>query len=192
MSAQRQLNVQYSPRGPRAELLKLCSLAALVSATLGCSELERYDTKPGEAYCGNIVGAEFIRTPERQGGFSQELRARITLDMNQERGPQLVLTTSDLSGPCAPLPSFDDAALVLVPELTSDPLSQLSFGDGRDHNFMGWLESSCRGPVLAVVSLMNDSELELRLLRPPVETEVGPRPAFALFRTKLSTGSCGF
>ncbi|MBX3182948.1 MAG: hypothetical protein KIT72_17850 [Polyangiaceae bacterium] len=170
----------------------LCSLGALASLALGCSELERYDTKAGEAYCGNIVGAEFIRTPERQGGFSQELRARITLDVNQQHGPQLVLTTSDVSGPCAPRPTFDDAPLVTVPELSSDPFSQLTFGDGRDYNFVGWVESTCRGPVMAVVSLMNDSELELRLLKPPVETEAGPRPAFALFRTKLSTGSCGF
>lgn len=169
--------------------LQLLWVGALI---VGCKDLARYDTGPGEAYCGNIVGAEFIRTPERVGGFSQELRIRVTLDSEHLDSAPGTLSSNDTSGPCAPEPTFDAAALVPVQELSSDPLSQLSFGDGRDFSFLAWVESSCRGPMLAVVSLMNDNELELRLLKPPTQTNDGPRPAFALFRTQLSSGACGF
>lgn len=171
-------------------LVVLCGLAGVLSAS--CKDLTRYDTHAGEAYCGNIVGAEFIRTPERAGGFSQELRVRVTLDTGKLESQPGTISSNDLSGPCAPEATFVDAALIPIQELSSDPLSQLSFGDGRDFNFLAWVESTCRGPMLAVVSLMNDEVLELRLLKSPSPTESGPRPGFALFRTRLSSGSCGF
>lgn len=171
-------------------LALLCGLAGILAA--GCKDLSRYDTHTGEAYCGNIVGAEFIRTPERAGGFSQELRLRVTLDTSKLESQPGTLSSNDLTGPCAPEATFNDSALIPIQELSSDPLSQLSFGDGRDFNFLAWVESTCRGPMLAVVSLMNDEVLELRLLKSPAATADGPRPGFALFRTRLSSGSCGF
>ncbi|MEZ4373074.1 MAG: hypothetical protein AB7K71_35160 [Polyangiaceae bacterium] len=177
---------------PPAGLRLGLQVSLLCALLVGCKDLERYDTGPGEAYCGNIVGAEFIRTPERLGGFSQELRIRVTLDTEHLDTAPGTLSSNDIAGPCAPEPTFDAAPLIPVQELSSDPLSQLSFGDGRDFSFLAWAESSCRGPMLVVVSLMNDRELELRLLKPPTETDAGPRPAFALFRTQLSTGTCGF
>lgn len=168
----------------------LFGLAALLS--FACKDLERYDTQGGEAYCGNIVGAEFIRTPTRLGGFSQELRVRVTFDSSSLNSSPGTLSSNDTSGPCAPEPTFNAAPFIPIQELSSDPLSQLSFGDGRDYNFIAWVESSCRGPVMAVVSLMNDQQLELRLLRAPEQTPEGQRPSFALFRTERSQGSCGF
>jgi hypothetical protein len=49
--------------------------------------------------------------------------------------------------------------------LFSDPLSQLEFGSTRDHNFMAWVDSTCQGSALAVVSLMHTGQVEVRLLR---------------------------
>lgn len=165
-------------------------------ASVGCRDLERFDTKPGEAYCGNIVAAPFVRTSERSGGFRQDLRLRLRLDAdNLDTTPGSIATDDAADGPCAPEATFDEAVLQAVPEISHDELFLMNFGSGRDHNVLAWAQSSCRGPMLVVVSLMRNDDVEVRLMTPPPQQvnsdpEDEQRPAFALFPLKRRKGEC--
>jgi hypothetical protein len=131
------------------------------SGGLACRDLERFDTGDTGAYCGKIIDSDFTRA-----GFAPGLGLRLTLDVDALATAPGTLTTDDASlGPCAPLPQFDHAPLLVTPELFADPLSQLEFGSMRDHNFLAWVDSSCQGSALAVVSLMHTGQVEVRLLR---------------------------
>ena len=99
-----------------------------------------------------------------------------------------VITTDDAArGLCSDdgRPLIDQAPLRAIEELSHDPLSLLEFGDGREHNFFGWVDSTCQGTMVAVVSLMSDDKVEVRLLKPaPLPMPDAPperRPGFALF-----------
>ena len=69
----------------RSAALALGSSALLI----GCKDLERYDTGPGEAYCGNIIGAEFIR--RSAASLSPGERTRVAMALLQARGCNLLV-----------------------------------------------------------------------------------------------------
>jgi len=145
---------------PHAVLYASALLAAGLG--LGCRDLERFDTGDTGAYCGRIIDSEFTRA-----GFAPGLGLRLTLDIDALETAPGTLSTDDTAAPapCAPLPEFDSAPLLVTPALFSDPLSQLEFGGTRDYNFMAWVDSTCQGSALAVVSLMHTGQVEVRLLR---------------------------
>jgi hypothetical protein len=157
--------VNHPRRTPLRRALSSRALAALALASValaGCRDLERFDTSDTGAYCGSIIDSDFTRA-----GFAPGLELRLTLDVDALAVAPGTLTTSDAAppGPCSPLPEFDHAPLHVTPELFADPLSQLDFGSTRDHNFMAWVDSTCQGSALAVVSLMHTGQVEVRLLR---------------------------
>nr|PZN29496.1 MAG: hypothetical protein DIU78_00090 [Pseudomonadota bacterium] len=109
------------------------------------------------------------------------------------------LATDDATdGLCAEAgkPLLEDAPLRAIPELDHDPLSTLEFGEGREYNFFGWVDSTCVGTLLAVVSLMRNGEIEVRLLKPaalpPPNAPPDRRPGFALFHLARRDEGCGF
>ena len=103
-------------------------LAFTVALGLGCRDLERFDTGDSGAYCGNIVDGAFTRR-----GFEPGLGMRLTLDIEALQVAPGALSTNDAeAGPCAPQPLFENAPLVVTPQLFSDPLSLLEFGAIRD------------------------------------------------------------
>jgi hypothetical protein len=133
----------------------------LVVAGLGCRDLERFDTGETGAYCGTIIDGSFTRR-----GFAEGLVLRLTLDIDALATAPGTLTTGDAdTGSCSPLPEFDHAPLIVTPEVFADPLSQIEFGSTREHNFVAWVDSTCQGSALAVVSLMHTGDVEVRLLR---------------------------
>lgn len=160
------------------------ALLAAVTAGLGCRDLERFDTGESGAYCGYIIDSNFTRS-----GFERGLGLRLTLDVDALATAPGTLTTNDTAPPaaCSPLPDFDHAPLLVTPELFADPLSQLEFGAMRDHNFMAWVDSTCQGSALAVVSLMHTGQVEVRLLRRGTSVLGEPSPdqlgVFLLERT---------
>ena len=164
--------------------------ASLIS--LGCSTLDRFDTKDGEAYCGDIVSAAFVRE-----GFPPDLRVRMTLDTDALSTVPGTLTTDDAAtGPCAPKPRLDAAPLRVTEAMLHDPLSTFDFGTERDHNFMAWMDSTCEGPLMTVVSLQRNDDVEVRLMKPPgppaTPGEEPPQAGFALFQLTRRQGDCGF
>ncbi len=172
--------------------LALCSVA--LAATLGCTTLDRFDTKEGEAYCGNIVTSGFVR----EGFDDNDLRLRMTLDTDKLSSVPGTLTTSvSVQEPaCTGQPILHLAPMQITEPMLHDPLSTFDFGTGRDHNFMAWVDSSCAGALLAVVSLLRNDDVEVRLMKPPAApATAGADPAppgFALFPMTRRQDDCGF
>jgi hypothetical protein len=150
----------------------------------GCQTLNKFDTTNGSAYCGAIVDAEFIRTTEADGGIQRSIR--MCLELNTDKlttVPGSITTDDGVDGPCAPTPTFQHAALTVTPAIVSDAISNMTFEDGQVDNIIAWVHSSCRGPMLSVVSLYRNDRVEVRLLKPPGTDPTQPKAAdaFALF-----------
>jgi hypothetical protein len=167
-------------------------VGVLLFGASGCRDLDRFDTTDGSAYCGGIVSAAFVRE-----GFPPDLRVRMTIDIDHlETIPGTLRTDDSSTGPCKPSPRLADAQMRVTEAILHDPLSTFDFGTGRDENFVAWVESRCEGPMLAVVSLMKNDDVELRLMAPPPPPAAGvpePQPAgFALFQLTKRDNDCGF
>ena len=154
----------------------------------GCHDLDRFDTRNGDAYCGSIVSAPFIRDPS----YPPSMRMQLRLDTNTLTTTPGTITTDDTL--CSSGPLFKDAQMRALSEVESDPLSQLSFGEDREQNFLAWVDTTCQGTVLAVVSLMKNNDVEVRILKPEPAPPPGEKPhsGFAVFQLKRHTGACGF
>ena len=171
------------------------SLAAAVlgaSLLLGCRNLDRFETEQGTAYCGPMVNLA-------QNGFVNgppNLKMQLELDMNSLTVQPGLLTTGDRGdgGVCAPFPLFEQSKLRAIPEIMPDQLSLLEFGDGREYNFFAWVDSTCFGTVVAVVSLMKNDDVEVRLLKPKPEPLGGEpeaeQPGFILFHLVRQKKPC--
>jgi hypothetical protein len=91
---------------------------------------------------------------------------------------------------------FESSPVRSIPQLDHDTLSTLSFGEGHDEDFFAWTDSTCQGTMLAVVSLLRNGDVELRLFKPaPLPApDAGPeqRPGFALFYLRREKKGCDF
>src|SRR6188768_2941036 len=145
-------------------LLALCATAAL-----SCGDLEGFTSKRGEAYCGTL-GLALFQEGFMEKGSEEKLGLALVLDMDKLNSEPGRLTSNDPHGLCgtadAPQVLFQDAPLRAIPILQHDVLSALTFGEGHDHDFFAWVDSSCQGTMLAVVSLMKNNYVELRLFKP--------------------------
>jgi hypothetical protein len=176
--------------------LQACSVLSLLVLS-GCRNLERFDTKSGVAYCGSMVSAGFVRGGLLPKNVRPSLNMRLTLDTSQLAAlPGRVSTDDTVRGLCAPAPLFQDAPLRSIEQVANDDLSLLEFGSGRELNFLAWVDSSCTQTMLAVVSLMRDDSVELRLLKPAPESGspelAHAEPGFGIFRLHQQQGDCGF
>lgn len=183
---------------PRRLTLSLVALGLLASA--GCRSLDRFETEAPEAYCGSLVGAPQFHDGFVPTGSPPSLSLRLDLDMSSLTTRPGVLTSDDgESGMCAKTngrPLFEGASLRAIPQLANDTLSQADFGEGHDHDFFAWVDSTCQGTMLAVVSLLKNDTVEVRLLKPAADPPPGAPPeklpGFALFSLNRHTGGCGF
>jgi hypothetical protein len=154
--------------GSRSLVLLLFSPLAF-----GCKDVTRFSTAPGESYCGQIVGARFVRN-----GFVDTVKLRMTLDANHFADAPGTLSTDDqllVNTPMRP-----------IPELSHDPFSTLNFGEGRDKNLVFAVDptDATKGPtILAVISLMHSGDAEVRLMRGALSHDAtpGPPPLFGVF-----------
>ena len=178
-------------------------------ALLGCHSLDGFDTKPGYAYCGPIIGVAPF-----QAGFvplnqPPSLWLALTLNTSNLTSVPGYLTSNDTAnGLCSASgqPLFQGAPLRAIPEVDNDVLSTLSFGEGHEHDFFAWVDSTCQGTMVAVVSLMKNDQVELRLFKPARQPppDAGPAeiPGFAVFHlaprlrstpeNPMPKGGCGF
>lgn len=171
----------------------------LALSSLGCRDLSRFDTKGNEAYCGAMVSSPLFQEGFLPAGEPPRLRVRLTLDTAHLTTRPGELSTDDADrGLCSAegRPLIDRAPLRAIEELSHDALSGLEFGDGREHNFLAWVDSTCQGTLLAVVSLMSDGKVELRLLKPaalpPPDAPPHRKPGFALFKLARENEGCGY
>lgn len=173
------------------------ALALAALAALGCQDVDRFDTEDGAAYCGSMISAPEFNEALTPAGVPSRLRLRLELDTDALTTRPGTLTSDDTEGGlCSPASLFDQAPLRAIPEMFHDPLSSFEFGDGREHNFFAWVDSTCQGTVLAVVSLMQNDDVEVRLLKPAADPAEGAtpaeRPGFGVFILKRRNSGCGF
>lgn len=162
----------------------------------GCHNLDGFDTKPGDEYCGTIIGGVF------QAGFVPKdqppnLELGMTLDTSKLTSEPGILRSNDAkTGLCSAnaQPLFQNAPLRAIPALDHDALSTLTFGEGHEHDFFAYVDSTCQGTMVAVVSLLKNNLVELRLFKPerlpPPDPTPAQTPGFAVFQMTVQKGGC--
>jgi hypothetical protein len=181
------MNRQLDPRA------SVAASALLACAAIGCEDVSHFSTTGDEAYCGAVVvGSDF------REGLSPRVVMALTIDASTLDGPGSpgALTTSEPSDEGGPdVRLFDGAPLRVIAPLRHDPLSQLIFGDGRDKNaiFAVSPADAQEASMLAVVSLMHDDTVQVRLLRPgSVGASADDGQVYGLFSLVRRPGGCGF
>ena|SRR5215467_3853335 len=181
---------------PAAAVLAFASLGVVTA----CRDLSSFTTS-GDSYEGPVVQGDFVRV-----GVTTGTRACLTLDMGHlQDGPGL-LSTSDGRLKAEPLRP--------IPQIWHDPLSTLSFGEGREKNLVYVVTpqpsfaGDSGGDVFVVISLMQSGGVEVRLVRgapplggassPALPTGDGgaaagpPSNVFAVFLLDRATGPCTY
>jgi hypothetical protein len=174
--------------------------------TLSCRNLDRFDTGDHGAYCGDLVSG-----PSFHDGFVPDdapalLRVQMTLDTsllstyseNKATRPAFLTSNDRSSGLCSGQDQalFENAPLRSIPQVDHDSIAGMTFGEGHDLDFFAWVDSTCQGTMLAVVSLLRKGDVELRLFKPaPIpgeDADAAHRPGFALFYMHKNDEGCGF
>ncbi len=153
-------------------------------ALAACQDASRFSTGT-DHYEGVVVAGSFVRA-----GIDEGTRMCMTFDANHIQDAPGTLTTSD--------GRFKNSPLRPMPQIWHDPLSTLSFGEGRSQNMMYVAAPDSavdpQGDVTVVVSLMESGSVEVRLMRgapaPPGGTS--PPPLFAVFPLDMTPGECPF
>ncbi len=162
------------------------------SGLASCADSTRWSNEPGESWCGSVTSATFVRAGMKEG---TKLRLELDADSLQSAPGRLwtspFLTAERLAG----------ARLRPIPQLLHDPLSTLSFGEGRAKNAIAIadLPATATAPatqVLVVISLLQSGEVEVRLIRgasPGSATDpaTDPPQLFGVFRLTREKGDCG-
>lgn len=165
---------------------------------LGCRDTSRFSSN-GDRFEGPVVKGSFVRT-----GLAEDARLCMTLDTNHLQDAPGTITSSD--------GRFKATPLRPIPQLWHDPLSTLTFGEGRVQNLIySATPEAGDGDVMIVVSLMESTGIEVRMLRSapaaavpvqvttdaPVDagdTQAPPAtsadPVFGVFTLKRQPGLC--
>jgi hypothetical protein len=174
-------------------------MAALGLALFGCRSLERFDTSGDAAYCGSMLRAPLFRDGLLPDGAEPGLMLRLEVDTDRlTTRPGTLWSNDAVFGLCAGKGGalFQGAELRAIEEIVHDSLSNLEFGDGHQHDFFAWVDSTCQGTMLTVVSLLTNGSVEVRLLKPaadpPEDAGAEMRPGFALFYMRRSETGCRF
>lgn len=177
----------------------LGTFVGLALAFGGCRSLDRFDTPGESAYCGKIVGAELFQDAFIPDNMPPSLKLHLELDTAKLATRPGTLTSDDeKTGLCSGQgdPLFRDAPLRAIEEIFHDDLSQAEFGEGHQHDFFAWVDSTCQGTMVAVVSMLTNGSVEVRLLKPAAAaTEDAPadqRAGFAKFYLRKNEKGCGF
>jgi hypothetical protein len=174
-------------------------LVALSLCLFGCRSLERFDTSGDPAYCGSILKAPLFQDGFLPDGVEPGFFLRLELDIDRlTTRPGTITSNDEVFGMCREKGGalFQEAELRAIEEIFHDALSQMEFGEGHQHDFFAWVDSTCQGTMLAVVSLLTNGSVEVRLLKPaadpPPDAEPEMRPGFALFYMRRSENGCRF
>ncbi|HEX7664172.1 MAG TPA: hypothetical protein VF407_06675 [Polyangiaceae bacterium] len=159
-------------------------LASLVG--VGCRDTAGFSTGSGH-YEGAVLSGDFVRS-----GIADQTRACVTLDADHLQDTPGALWTSD--------GRFEATPLRPIPQIWHDPLSTLTFGEGRTKNLIYVVTPNGEGglssaDVFAVVSLMQTGTIEVRLMRGAPSADggdVGNDDIFGVFDLDSKPGACPF
>jgi hypothetical protein len=173
-------------RGPSALWLS-CGALALV----GCRDLSSFSTNGG-SYSGPVLNAQFVLA-----GIDPSTNLCITLDTDHLQDTPGSVWTSD--------GRFSAVPFRPIPQIWQDPLSTLTFGEGRLKNLVYVATASTPfddgngSDVFFVLSLMQAGDVEVRMLRgaPALATQADAAPPstgniFAVFDTTKQSNPCSF
>jgi hypothetical protein len=154
--------------------------AGLVSVVLfACRDNSRFSSR-GDRFQGPVVKGSFVRA-----GFAEDVLMCLTLDTDHLQDAPGTISTSD--------GRFKSVPLRPIPQIWHDPLSTLSFGDGRTQNLVYAATPNDTQDVMVVVSLMQSDNIEVRLVRGAPEADGGPGSSvFGVFNLEKQNGPCGF
>jgi len=162
------------------------ALVAGVVAMVGCRDLSGFSTTDGDSYQGVVVRAGFVLA-----GVKPNTNLCLTIDTDHLQDTPGAISTDD--------GMFGKTPMRPIPQLWHDPLSTLSFGEGRVKNLIYVATPSTGTDVFVVLSLMQSGDIEVRLLRgaPSLPVEGGaPLPPqnnlFAVFGLGRQGGACSF
>jgi len=175
-------------------VLALSSLVVLVS---GCRDLSRFSTG-GDRFEGTVVAGDFVRT-----GVAVGTKMCLSLDTDHLQDTPGAISSNDGRFAATPLRP--------ITQIWQDPLSTISFGEGREKNLIYVAsptdaDGGDAGDLFVVVSLMTSGGVEIRLLRgapptPGTTSDAGdaaPPPSapapnvFAVFTLGRESGPCDF
>lgn len=168
-------------------LAALAPLAAGALGLLGCSELSRFTTTPGESYCGVVTGASFVRSD----ALAEGTQMRLQLDVDGLQSQPGTVWTSDL----APGERFSATPLRSIKQLPADALSTLEFGEGSLKSSIAVAELG-HTEVVVVISMMQSGDVVVRLMRGDGQAtwaDGTPKPPqiFGVFNLTKTQGDCG-
>ena len=163
-------------------LLVIFGLAGL-GGVVACRDNARFSSH-GDRFQGPIVKGSFVRA-----GLPENIDMCMTLDTNHLQDTPGTISTSD--------GRFRGAPLRPIPQIWHDPLSTLSFGDGRLQNLLYAAAPADGEDVMVVVSLMQSNAIEVRLVRSAPQADAsavttGNPALFGVFTLEKQTGPCAF
>ncbi|HEY6460891.1 MAG TPA: hypothetical protein VIY73_12095 [Polyangiaceae bacterium] len=168
----------------------LCA-AVCAAALPACRDLSSFSTGSG-SYAGQVVGANFVLA-----GVDPSTSLCLTLDTGHLQDTPGSVSTSD--------GRFSGAPLRTIPQIWQDPLSTLTFGEGRVKNLVYVVSATTPfadgngNDVFFVLSLMQSGDVEVRMMRgaPGVAVDGGTAPStggnlFAVFDLSKSSSPCSY
>lgn len=156
-------------------------VACLICAS--CNDPTRFSNE-GDHFEGTVVASGFVRS-----NVSDGTKLCLTLDASKiQEGPGSISTSDG---------RFKNAALRPIPQAWHDPVSTMSFGQGRERNLMYAVAPDVAtddaGDAMAIVSLLSSGEVEVRILRSAPGDATSSRAAlFAVFPLQRTPGTCPF
>ena len=165
-------------------------ISVLLAATsaMGCRDVNRYSSK-GDHYEGDVVKGSFVRA-----GVADDAKMCLVLDADHLQDAPGNITSSD--------GRFRATTLRPIPQIWHDPLSTLSFGDGRRQNLVYAATPIADGgdsqDVMVFLSLMTEGGIEIRLVRSAPPSDAGTTaagttaPLFGVFTLDRREGTCSF
>jgi hypothetical protein len=158
-------------------------LVALAATAAACRDVSRFSTH-GDHYEGAVVQGDFVRT-----GIDPSARACLVLDADHLQDAPGAISSTD--------GRFSATPLRPIPQIWHDPLSTLSFGEGRAKNLVyvatPTTDGAAEADVTVVVSLMDDGNVEIRMLRgaPHADGSLGDA-LFGVFALSRGGGPCSY
>ena len=150
----------------------------LLTAAVACQDVGEYSTAMGECYKGEIIASGFVRK-----GFGTGVTLTLSVDTNAlGRGDPAAgyLSTSD--------GTFRDAPVSQMEPLSHDSLSLFQFPGGRVQNYLAHATPVSGQSALVVISLMENEDVEVRVLRPAGQGDDSSPALFGVFHTVLVDG----
>jgi hypothetical protein len=186
---------RFATQGPVTPLVLVVAMAAVLATSIGCKAVSRFSSKDGDHFEGDVVKGSFVRA-----GVADDAKMCLLLDAAHLQDAPGTFSTSD--------GRFKNAPLRPIPQIWHDPLSTMTFGEGRSQNLVyvaspspvadGGATSGDAQDVMVFLSLMDQGGLEVRLLRGAPVADSGTSmpavasPMFGVFTLDRRDGACSF